>query len=170
MLRRTVQRYHRTLLALALLALAGSASALSTAPLLALNSYIEQDGRCPEQLLDWNRKYNPQTVAGESPRTFYYRVLAYSDWGACGQPWFKPLFSELQKIWLIHAQGLVSDTEVESKENELINLFFSALANHNGDELIHRYETVTTTRLMNLVPEKQFFNCTFFGKQARCTQ
>lgn len=146
------------------------ASAVSTAPLLTLNAYIEGSGHCDERVVEWNRKYNARTIAGEVSRVFYYRVIGFQEWGDCGRPFFKDIFNELQKIWLIFAKGRVSAAEIEAKENELINLMFAALnAGNQGSALIQRYERQTTARLMNLVPERQYFNCTFFGENVQCT-
>jgi len=147
------------------------ASAVSSAPLQVLNAYIEGSrSSCDERLVEWNRKYNARTIAGEVPRVFYYRVIGFLDWGDCGRPYFKDIFSELQKIWLIFGKGLVSEAEIEAKESELINLLFAALdAGSQGAALIQRYERQTTARLLKLEPERQYFNCTFFGEKARCT-
>jgi hypothetical protein len=146
------------------------AGAVSDAPLRALNAYIEQNGTCSEQLIEWNRRYNPRTVAGETSRNFYYRVLGYQDWGRCGRPYFRSILGELQKIWIIFAKGQVSEAEFEAKEAELINLWFTALKDEkNGEQIVQAYESKTATRLIGLVPPKQFFNCTFFGDQAHCT-
>jgi len=149
----------------------GSASAaVSTAPLLALNAYIEGSGNCDERAVEWNRKYNARTIAGEVSRAFYYRVIGYQEWGDCGRPYFKDIFGELQKIWLIFGKGRVSEAEIEAKESELINLMFAALkAGNRGGALVQRYERQTTIRLINLVPDRQYFNCTFFGDNAQCT-
>jgi len=151
---------------------AGSATAnsVSTAPLLAINAYIEGSGNCDERVVNWNRKYNARTISGEVSRVFYYRVIGYQEWGNCGRPYFKEMFGELQKIWLIFENGRVSEAEIEVKESELINLLFAALnAGDRGSELIQRYVQVTTVRLNNQVPERQYFNCTFFGEKAQCT-
>jgi hypothetical protein len=150
--------------------LATPAGALPTAPLHVLNAYIEGSSQCSEQLVEWNRKYNARTVAGEVPRIFYYRAVALQEWGACGRPYFKKVFGELQKIWIIFGRGGVTEAEVTAKEAELFNLMFSALeAGSQGGEMVERYEQLTTSRLMNLVPERQYFNCTFFANKAKCT-
>lgn len=103
------------------------ANAVSTAPLLAINAYIEGSGNCDERVVNWNRKYNARTISGEVSRVFYYRVIGYQEWGNCGRPYFKEMFGELQKIWLIFENGRVSEAEIEVKESELINLLFAAL-------------------------------------------
>jgi len=157
------------LLAICLCALAAPAIALPTAPLEVLNAYIEGNGHCSPDLIAWNRKYIARAITGEVSRIFYYRVVALQEWGDCGQPFVKKVFGELQKIWIIHSQGKVSDAEAESKEAELIDLLFSALASGNkGGDLVQRYEQRTTWRLMRLEPEHQFFNCTFFGERPKC--
>lgn len=158
------------LLAIWLGAVATPAAALPTAPLQVLNAYIEASGNCSPNLVEWNRKYNARTITGEVLRTFYYRAISFQEWGACGRPYFRNIFSELQKIWLIHALGRASEAEVEAKEAELINLMFAALtAGNEGEQMVQNYEQQTTARLMGLVPERQFFNCTFFAKQPKCT-
>lgn len=158
------------LLAIWLWGLATPAAALPTASLQVLNAYIESSGQCSENLVEWNRKYNARTVAGEVSRVFYYRAIALQEWGACGRPYFKKVFGELQKIWLIFAQGKVSEAEITAKESEVINLLFSALeAGSDGGQMVERYEQRTNWRLMNLVPEQHYFNCTFFAEKARCT-
>lgn len=157
------------LLAIWLWGLATPAAALPTAPLQVLNAYIEGSGQCSENLVEWNRKYNARTVAGEVSRVFYYRAIALQEWGACGRPYFKKVFGELQKIWLIFVQGKVSEAEITAKESEVINLLFSALeAGSEGGLMVERYEQRTNWRLMNLVPEQHYFNCTFFAEKARC--
>lgn len=161
--------WRRALLGIALSASAFGAGAASDAPLLAINAYIEKSGNCSADFLAWNRRYGPRAIAGETTRTFYYQALSFHDWGLCGRPFFRAIFSELQKIWLIHAKGLVSESEAETKEVELVNLFFAALESSKGNEMVRSYEARTAARLANLVPEKQFFNCTFFGQQAYCT-
>jgi hypothetical protein len=145
------------------------ATSLPIAPLLVLNAYIEGNGRCSTELIEWNRKYNARTIAGDISRVFYYRAISFQEWGGCGQPYMKIVFAELQKIWLIFNQGIVSEAEIEAKEAELINLLFTALASGtNGNELVQRYEQRTHSRLMGLEPERQYFNCTFFGDQPQC--
>jgi hypothetical protein len=147
------------------------AAALSNAPLYVLNAYIEQNGTCPEVLVKWNRKYNPKVMLGEVPRTFYYRVLGFSEWGACLRRPLQTVFSELQKVSIIFEMGAVSEAEVEAKETELINLLFSALADkENGDQMVRDYEATTASRLFQLVPDKQFFNCTYFGDKPKCAR
>lgn len=157
------------LLAAWLWGLAAPAAALPTAPLQVLNAYIEGSGQCSSSVVEWNRKYNTRAIAGEVSRVFYYRVVALQDWGACGRPYFKNVFNELQKIWLIFGQGRVSEADAIAKEAELINLLFTALeAGSRGGQLVQHYEQLTHSRLMNLEPERQYFNCTFFADQARC--
>ena len=158
------------LLAIWLCCLATPASALPTAPLQVLNTYIEGSGRCSENLVEWNRKYNARTVAGEVSRIFYYRAIALQEWGPCGRPYFKKVFSELQKIWLIFAKGIVTEAEITAKEAEVINLLFSALAaGSEGGQMVEHYEQQTNWRLMNLEPERHYFNCTFFADKPYCT-
>lgn len=148
-----------------------TAAALSNAPLHILNAYIEQNGACPERLVEWNRNYNRKVLLGEASRVFYYRVLGYMDWGTCLSRPVQKIFGELQKVWTIFEMGTVSEAEVEAKEAELINLFFSALSDKNGgDQLVKDYEAATAARLFQLVPEKQYFNCTYFGDKPRCAR
>jgi hypothetical protein len=157
------------LLAIWLGLVATPALAQQAAPLQVLNAYIEGNDQCSADLIRWNRKYNARTIAGEVPRVFYYRAIGFQEWGACGRPYFKNIFSELQKIWLIHAAGQVSQAELDTKEAELFDLMFAALAaGDRGAAMVERYEQQTTARLMNLVPEHQFFNCTYFGQQPKC--
>lgn len=157
------------LLAICFCALAAPAAALPTAPLEVINAYIEGDGRCSSDLIAWNRKYIARAITGEVSRIFYYRVVGLQEWGGCGQPFVKKVLGELQKVWIIYGQGKVSDAEIEAKEAELIDLMFSALAaGSKGGDLVQRYEQQTTSRLMRLEPEHQFFNCTFFGKLPKC--
>lgn len=159
----------RRLLLACLLWKFSAAAAVSDAPLRALNAYIEQNGSCSEQVIEWNRRYNPKALAGETSRDFYYRVLGYQDWGRCGRPFFRSLLGELQKVWAIYAKGLVSPAEFEAKEAELINLWFAALKNEErGEQMIQDYEARMAAQLIALVPPKQYFNCTFFGAKARC--
>lgn len=146
-----------------------TAAAVSDAPLRALNAYIEQSGNCSEQLVAWNRQYSPKAIAGQTSRAFYYRVLGYQEWGQCGRPFFRAILSELQKVSIIFSKGLASENEFEAKEAELINLWFAALKDEQrGVQMVQAYESRTAARLINLVPPKQYFNCTFFGDQARC--
>ena len=148
---------------------AGSAAALSDAPLLALNAYFENTAQCSDIVRDWNRKYVKETLAGQTSRGFYYRVLGYIDWGLCNQPYIRPLFAELQKAWGIYEKGLVSEPEYTAKEAELISLFFAALREgKNGERFIQEYEANTASRLFDLAPSRQYFNCTFFGGWPRC--
>ncbi|RIX46052.1 MAG: hypothetical protein D3M94_10070 [Rhodocyclales bacterium GT-UBC] len=161
-------RWRQTILALALLASTQVAWPASSAPLLAINAYIEKNGDCSADFLAWNRRYSPRAISGESTRTFYYQALSYLDWGRCSRPFFRAIFSELHKVWLIRAKGYVSEEQAEAKEAELINLFFSALDNDQGNDMVRNYEARTAARLSRLEPEKQFFNCTFFGQQAYC--
>ena len=157
------------LLAIWLWSFAPVASALPTAPLQVLNAYIEGSGQCSPGLIEWNRKYNARTIAGEVSRVFYYRAVALQEWGACGRPFFKNVFSELQKVWIIFARGQVSEAEITAKEAELINLLFSALAaGEQGGQLVQHYKQRTTWRLLGLEPARQFFNCTFFAEQVHC--
>jgi hypothetical protein len=145
------------------------AAALSDAPLRVLTSYIESNARCSEQISEWNRKNGSRAVNGELSRDFFYRVLGFLDWGDCGRPYFKPVFIELQKAWKIYAQGLVSEQAYEAKETELINLLFAALRSADGSALVQRYEQRITGKLMRLEPERQYFNCTYFGDDPKCT-
>lgn len=146
------------------------AAALTDAPLRVLTSYIENNARCSEQIADWNRKNGNRALSGELSREFFYRVLGFLDWGACGRPYFKPIFIELQKAWKIYTKGLVSEQEYEAKENELINLMFAALnAGDQGDAMVKRYESRIAAKLIRLEPERQYFNCTYFGEQPKCT-
>ena len=158
------------LLAIWLFGVSPPASALQAGPLQVLNTYIEGSGRCSENLIEWNRKNNARAISGEISRVFYYHVIGFQEWGACGQPFMKEIFSELQKVWLIFSRGLVSETAAETKEAELINLLFAALrAGDQGNELVNRYIRQTTSKLMNLEPERQYFNCTYFGDQPVCS-
>lgn len=145
------------------------ATALSNAPLQILTSYIESNPRCSEQISEWNGKNGHRAIKGEISRDFFYRVLGFLDWGECGRPFFKPVFIELQKAWKIYAKGLVSEEEYEAKERELINLLFAAMRADDGGALVRRYEHRITAQLMRLVPERQYFNCTYFGDQPKCT-
>jgi hypothetical protein len=145
------------------------AHALNDAPLRILSSYIETNYDCSEQISDWNRKNGPRVIAGEISREFYYRVLGFLDWGACGRPFFKPVFIELQKAWTIYSKRLVSEAEYNAKEAELINLLFSAIkAGSAGEAMVKRYEQTMAAKLIRLEPERQFFNCTYFGEQPKC--
>lgn len=165
-----MRSYSTYLLLIWLLGHVSVAAAVSDAPLRALNAYIEQNGHCSEQVIEWNRRYNPKTIAGETSRNFYYRVLGYQDWGQCGRPYFRSILGELQKVWIIYSKKLVSDAEFEAKEAELINLWFAALKDDKrGEQMVEAYESKTAARLINLMPPKQFFNCTFFGEKAYCT-
>lgn len=145
------------------------AAALSDAPLRVLTSYIENNQRCSEQISDWNRKNGNRAVSGELSRDFFYRVLGFLDWGECGRPYFKPIFIELQKAWKIYSKGLVTEAEYEAKESELINLLFAALRSDDGSALVKRYENRIAAKLIRLEPERQYFNCTYFGDQPKCT-
>ena len=158
------------LLAIWLSSFSMPATALQAAPLQVLNAYIEGNKHCAENLVEWNRKYNPRAISGEVSRVFYYHVINFQEWGQCGRPFMKEVFSELQKTWLIFSRGLVSEAAAETKEAELIGLLFAALrAGDRGDELVNRYIRETTSKLMNLVPERQYFNCTYFGEQPVCS-
>jgi len=149
---------------------AAIAAAVSNAPLQALNAYIEGSGTCSAELVEWNKDYGKRAIAGETQRDFYYRVLSYLDWGKCGKPFLRPILGELQKIWNIFATGLVSEAEFEAKEGELINLFFSAIADdERGKKMVHEYQTRVAARLLIMAPEKQQFDCAFFGDKIRCT-
>ncbi|MBS1144058.1 MAG: hypothetical protein H6R14_1464 [Proteobacteria bacterium] len=149
---------------------AGAAFALSDAPVRILSSYIESNPNCPEQISEWNQKNGKRAIAGEIPRDLYYRVLGYMDWGSCGRPYFKRIFIELQKVWTIYSKGLVSESEYSAKESELINLLFATLqAGEQGEAMVRRYEQNIAARLFRLEPERQYFNCTFFGDQPKCT-
>lgn len=145
-----------------------AAAAVSDAPLRALNAYIEQNRGCSEQVVEWNRRYSPKALAGETSRDFYYRVLGYQDWGACGRPYFRAILVELQKVWAIFSRGLVTQSEFEAKEAELINLWFAALKDERGEQMVQDYEARIAAQLISQVPPKQYFNCTFFGAKARC--
>lgn len=146
------------------------AAALTDAPLRVLTSYIENNARCSEQISDWNRKNGSRAISGELSREFFYRVLGFLDWGECGRPYFKPIFIELQKVWKIYSKGLVSEAEYEAKESELINLLFAALnAGDEGPAMVKRYENRIAAKLIRLEPEHQYFNCTYFGDQPKCT-
>lgn len=158
------------LLLAGLCGLSTPARALDDAPLRILSSYIESNNNCSEQIVEWNRKNGKRAIAGEISREFYYRVLGFLDWGACGRPYFKPVFVELQKAWTIYAKHRVSEAEYDAKESELINLLFAAIrAGNGGEAMIRRYEQNIAARLIRLEPERQYFNCTFFGDQPRCT-
>ncbi len=162
-------RYATTALLLAwLVGHAPPAAALSDAPLRILTSYIDNNKNCSEQITDWNRKNGSRAIRGELSRDFFYRVLGFLDWGACGRPYFKPIFFELQKAWRIYALGLVSQQEYEAKENELVNLLFTALRSDDDGALVRRYEQRIAARLLSLEPERQYFNCTYFGDQPKC--
>lgn len=149
---------------------AGAAFALSNAPLQILSSYIESNPNCPEQLTEWNQKNGKRVVAGEIPRDLFYRVLGYMDWGSCGRPYFKRIFIELQKVLMIYSKGLVSESEYNAKESELINLLFASMqAGEQGEAMVRHYEQNISARLFRLEPERQYFNCTYFGDQPKCT-
>jgi hypothetical protein len=145
------------------------AAALSDAPLRVLTSYIEGNVRCSEQISEWNRKNGSRAVNGELSRDFFYRVLGFLDWGECGRPYFKPIFIELQKAWTIYSKGLVSEQEYAAKESELIDLLFAALRSEDGSALVQRYEQRIAAKLIHLEPERQYFNCTYFGDQPKCS-
>lgn len=155
-----------------LFALAGivrPAAAVSDAPLRVLTAYIEANN-CGEQVTDWERKNGSRAISGELSRDFVYRVLGFIDWGRCGRPFFKPVFIELQKVWRIYAKGYVNEHEFEVKESELINLLFAAIeAGDKGPAMVKRYEQRIAAKLIRLVPEHQYFNCTYFGDQPKCT-
>jgi len=147
-----------------------TALALSDAPLRILSSYIESNHNCPEQITEWNLKNGKRAVAGEIPRDLYFRVLGYMDWGACGRPYFKRIFIELQKVWMIYSKGLVSESDYSAKESELINLLFASMqAGEHGEAMVRRYEQNISAKLFRLEPERQYFNCTYFGDQPKCT-
>lgn len=159
------------LLLIVLWAQASMACAVSNAPLLALNAYIEQTSSCSEKLVEWNRVYNAETIAGTTARSFYYRVIGFQEWGVCGRPFFPIIFSELQKASFMFSEGLVSDAEFEAKELELINLFFAALKDQKqGAAMVRLYQSNIAARLLDLDPPRQAFNCTFFGDQPRCME
>lgn len=159
------------LIALLIISLGGlvrPAAALSDAPLQVLTSYIESNG-CGEQVVDWTRKNGSRVLSGELSRDFFYRVLGFIDWGSCGRPYFKPIFIELQKAWKIYSKGQVTEAEYTAKESELINLLFAALrAGGDGEAMVRRYEQRIAGKLIRLEPERQFFNCTYFGEQPKC--
>lgn len=162
-------RFRHWFLVILLAGSCGLAAGLSNAPLLALNAYIEQAGNCTPELVAWNRAYNPRVLAGETARGFYYRVLGNQEWGGCGRPFFKPILVELQKIWDIRLTGRISEAEFDAKEAELINLLFAALRDGaNGARRVQDYEADTAARLYELVPARQFFNCTYFGERPVC--
>lgn len=146
------------------------AAAVSNAPLLALGAYIENPAnRCSSRIVEWNREYGQKAVSGETPRSFYYRVLGYQDWGECGRAYFRIVFDEFVKVWNMFSLGVVSEDEFEAKEAELINLFFAAAKDLKGGErLIQEYQRSISARLIDLEPPRQFFDCTFFGEQHRC--
>lgn len=167
---------HRKLLvpvALLIICLSGysnAAFALNDAPLRILSSYIESNPNCPEQITEWNLKNGKRAIAGEIPRDLYYRVLGYMDWGTCGRPYFKRIFIELQKVLMIYSKGLVSESDYNTKESELINLLFASMqAGEQGEAMVRRYEQNISARLFRLEPERQYFNCTYFGEQPKCT-
>lgn len=160
------------LLALGLMTLspAGiSAPLVSPAPLLALSQYIDKEGACSESVMEWNRRHLGKVVSGESSRSFYFRAITFQNWGSCGQPFQKRVFSELQKSWQIFSLGKVTVQQYESKEMLLINLLLAALrAGADGESLVVRYEENVSSRLFELVPDLQYFNCTYFGDDPRC--
>ena len=165
-----MRSYSIYLLATWLLGFSLPANALQAAPLQVLNAYIEGNARCSENLVEWNRKYNARAISGDVSRVFYYHVISFQEWGQCGQPYMKEIFSELQKSWLIFSRRHVSEAAAETKEAELIGLLFAAIrAGEQGNELVNRYIRQTTSKLMNLEPERQYFNCTYFGDQPACT-
>lgn len=150
-------------------AFSAPALALNEAPLRIISSYIDSNPNCSEQITEWNKKNGKRAIAGEISREFYYRVLGFLDWGACGRPYFKPVFIELQKVWMIYSKGLVSEAEYNAKEGELINLLFAAIqAGDQGEAMVRRYQQNISARLIRLEPERQFFNCTYFGDQPKC--
>lgn len=150
-------------------AFSAPALALNEAPLRIISSYIDSNPNCSEQITEWNKKNGKRAIAGEISREFYYRVLGFLDWGACGRPYFKPVFIELQKVWMIYSKGLVSEAEYNAKEGELINLLFAAIqAGDQGEAMVRRYQQNIAARLIRLEPERQFFNCTYFGDQPKC--
>lgn len=166
-----MRRYRGWLLLILFWGQAFNACAVSDAPLRALNAYIEQAGTCSERLVEWNRVYNAETMAGTTARSFYYRVISFQEWGVCGRPFFQPIFSELQKVSLMFSEGLVSEAEFEAKEMELINLFFASLKDQRqGANMVSRYHSDIAVRLLDLDPPRQFYNCTFFGDQPRCRE
>lgn len=157
------------LVALFLCGQAALANAVSDGPLQALNAYIENTKGCPAQLVEWNREYFPKTRDGETPRNFYYRVLNTQDWGRCGRPYFKFILGELQKAWLMYFKQLVSEAEFEAKEGELVDLFFAALEDpKHGDQKVRDYENDANARLLAQEPQRQYYDCMFFGKKLRC--
>lgn len=158
------------LLVIWLFGLSAPALAISSAPLHIINAYIEGSGRCSRNIIEWNRKYNGRAISGDVSRVFYYHVISFQEWGECGRPFMKEVFSELQKTWLIYSRNLVSEAAAEAKEAELIDLLFAALrAGDQGHDLVNRYIRQTTSKLMNLEPERQYFNCTYFGDQPICS-
>lgn len=146
-------------------------SQVSDVPLRTLGAHIEQTGNCSPDLIKWNRDYLPSTVAGETPRDFYYRVLSYTEWGDCGPPFLRPVLAELARTWRFYAKDLVSAAQFEAKETELVDLFFAALKdNKNGTRRVAEYERAIAARLYNLNPPRDYSNCTFFGNQLRCME
>ena len=167
---RRVKHIPLTLLIIWLYGYSSAVFALSDAPLRILSSYIESNHNCPEQITEWNLKNGKRAVAGEISRDLYYRVLGYMDWGTCGRPYFKRIFIELQKVWMIYAKGLVTESEYIAKESELINLLFASMqAGEHGEAMVRRYEQNISAKLFQLEPERQYFNCTYFGDQPKCT-
>jgi len=159
-----------TLLLIWLNGYSGAALALNDAPLRILSSYIESNPNCPEQITEWNLKNGKRVISGEIPRNLFYRVLGYMDWGVCGRPYFKQIFAELQKVWTIYTKGLVTESEYNAKESELINLLFTSMqAGQQGEAMVRRYEQNIAAKLFQLEPERQYFNCTYFGDQPKCT-
>jgi hypothetical protein len=145
------------------------ALAVSSAPLQILTALIESDPSCPATLVDWNRKYSALVIAGEVPRDFYYRVLGFQEWRTCGQPYYKRIFGEFQKSWLIYQRKKVDDRQIEAKEAELINLLISARqAGAMGESQVDSYEQAIRNFLFNMEPERQYYDCTLFGGQPRC--
>lgn len=148
---------------------ASLAAAVSSAPLQAINSYIQNSGNCSERVVEWDKEYGEKAVNGETSRDFYYRVLDFLDWGQCGKPFFRPVISELRKVWIIYARGKVSEAEFEAKEAELVNLLFAAMKDEaRGAQMVRAYQARMTSRLINLDMPKQYTNCTFFGDKPGC--
>ena len=120
-----MRRLIKLLPALGLAACSGLAQAVSDAPLQALNAYIEHAGNCSDQVVEWNRRYNPKTRAGEPPRLLLPRSRQPGV-GACGGAFFRPLLIELQKVWEIRLRARYPKPSSKPKA-QLIDLFFAAL-------------------------------------------
>lgn len=163
-------RFHILLPVFAIFLAPAQAWAVSTAPMQMISDYIEHSG-CSEALVAWNREYLPRALSGETPATLYYHTLSIRDWGPCGRPYFTRIFSEFQKIWRIYGRGHVTVAQLEAKEVELVKLLLDSVkAGSKGKELVDRYEQGISFKLMALTPDRQFFNCTYFGNEPRCEE